>query len=698
MTVVHRSRRMNIAPDYFSKLGAEFHFDPLLNKYLKIAESNRTDDPPTATGPNIQDENLPNFRGTRPATTANPSRSAHSNLVFAKYESINNATITNVPINFGVDDNNAPTKTFHQSACGHAAFQLLNQTWVLYGFTSGHFFSTTKSLAENIKVHLAADPNKRGRAFLDSFGHVNTILPSAVDLLHHIRTKYRLETQGYFISAPITLESDRQLDFIKIQATIIDALRSHTSLQAFILHIPNACDPSTIKRFAYSIPHWTSTNEHIEFTEFGDSIDTSGTILFGIHTGVTGSSININFIRPPKTESKLADHIYKPFNDDKYIMSNQSSASDDEGATDHFEIRPATPTSVGPNNSIVHFHLIRKNSNPPSLVGTNIYSIDGPTPPLDPHNFNPFHRLFGVTFKDSAQTTRTRIIPPYEYCQCWQMDRNLIVDFARDISNIHLLENAIPAKTSLAILDTLLARLTTIRLETSSFIDSSTPTAPAAIAFSFLSGATTLKLPTIDTWRQAYQQDDEMKSILAMINNPSTIKKDNLSKTHYVYRQPLRNNCIKLIDGLLYIQETMDISENFMQLQIVPAPLRNIIFIAFHVNPIGEHFGLYHTFHKIRLRYFWPCMYKYIDYLIKSCAGCNLIKSKIRKSSALAYPFPIDQPWVVLHADVYTTSAEQGFSGEKSFMNVLCGMCTFCAVEGLAIDEMNSNGFAKAIM
>jgi hypothetical protein len=441
-----------------------------------------------------------------------------------------------MPINFGVYDNDAPTKTFHQSACGHAACQLLNQTWVLYGFTSGHFFSTTKSLAKNIKVHLAADPNERGRAFLDSFGHVNTILPSAVDLLHHIRTKYRLETQGYFISAPITLESDRQLDFLKIQASIIDALRSHALLQAFILHIPNAYDPSTVKRFAYSIPHWTITNEHIEFTEFGDSIDISSTILFGIHTGVTGSSISINFIRPPKTELKLADHIYKPFNDDKYIMSNQPSASDDEEAANHFEILPATPTSVGPNNSMFDFHLIRKNSNPPSLVGTSVYSIDGPAPPLDPHKFNPFHRLFGVTFNDSAQKNRTRIIPPYEYCQCWQMDTDLIVDFARDINNIHLLENAIPAKSSWAILDTLLARLTAIHLKNSSFIDSSTPTAPATTAFSFLSGATTLKLSTIDTWRQAYQQDDEMKSILAMINNPSTIKKDSLSKIHYVYR------------------------------------------------------------------------------------------------------------------------------------------------------------------
>jgi hypothetical protein len=59
---------------------------------------------------------------------------------------------------------------------------------------------------------------------------------------------------------------------------------------------------------------------------------------------------------------------------------------------------------------------------------------------------------------------------------------------------------------------------------------------------------------------------------------------------------------------------------------------------------------------------------------------------------------PIDQPWVVLHADVYTIGTEQGFSGEKSFMNVLWGMCTFCAIEGLNANDINSQGFSKAIM
>jgi hypothetical protein len=146
-----------------------------------------------------------------------------------------------------------------------------------------------------------------------------------------------------------------------------------------------------------------------------------------------------------------------------------------------------------------------------------------------------------------------------------------------------------------------------------------------------------------------------------MLRNPSTINKKALEEIHFIYHQPLRDNRIINIDCILYIRETIDIVGNYIQLQIVPPSLRNIIFMAFHANAIGTHYDLYHTFHKIRLRYFWPYMYKYIEHLITHCAGCNLSKSKIRKSSALVYSFPIDQPWIVLHADVYSVGADQGF-------------------------------------
>jgi hypothetical protein len=278
------------------------------------------------------------------------------------------------------------------------------------------------------------------------------------------------------------------------------------------------------------------------------------------------------------------------------------------------------------------------------------------------------------------------------------MNNNLIVDFAKTISNIDLLKSALPGNTSLAIIEATLSKLTEIRFEQSSFLDALAQAAPAATAMSFISGATTLKLPTIESWRAAYESDEETKTIIAMLQNPSTINKTTLETIHFIYRQPLRDSRIINIDGILHIREIIDIVGNYIQLQIVPPSLQNNIFTAFHANAIGTYYDLYHAFHKIRLRYFWPYMYKYIEHLITHCAGCNLGKSKIRKSSALVYSFPIDQPWIVLHANVYSVGTDQGFSGEKSFMNVVYGMCSFCAIEGLGANDMNSNGFAKAIM
>jgi hypothetical protein len=707
MTIVHRPRRMNIAPDYFSKLGNEFHFDPLLNKYQRIAAENQNHHPPEATGTSINDQNLPNFRGTRttpsmpqeaPAATLGQAPSASTHLALAAYESLDTASITNVPINFGSETEAIRIKSLHQSTCCNAAFQLLNQNWIVYGFNSGHFFKSCHEASETINVTMAADPDEKGRSFFKSFGKVPIIHSSSIDLLHEIRTKYSTPTQGYFISGPQTFEEKYQIDFLTIQSTIIQELRSKCQLQAFVVHLPPQFSRAVIKRFGKSIPEWSLSEEHVEFNTFGDCIDSSANIVFGIHTGVTGKSINVPFIRPPQTPTCIEDHIYKPFDDDKFTMSRHPSASPEETEDDDFSIKIPTPHASTIFGHHIQYHLIRKSDTPATLVGTKVCHRSGSAPPLEQPNFNPFRRLFGVTFNDTDNRERIRIISPYEYCQCWNMDKNLIIQFAKTVANTDLLSTALPGKTSAAIMEAILSTLTAIRLDQSTFLDATAPTAAAATAHTFLSGVTILKLPSIETWKKAYTEDEETNLIINMIRNPSLIKKENLEKIHYVFRQPVRDSKIKLIDDLLYIQESIDIRGNFIQLQIVPTKLRNLIFTAFHANPIGDHFDLYHTFHKIRLRYFWPHMYKYIDMNIQHCAGCNLTKSRIRKSSSLVYSFPIDQPWMVLHADVYTIGTEQGFSGEKSFMNVLCGMCTFCAVEGLNVNDMNSQGFSKAIM
>ena len=120
-----------------------------------------------------------------------------------------------------------------------------------------------------------------------------------------------------------------------------------------------------------------------------------------------------------------------------------------------------------------------------------------------------------------------------------------------------------------------------------------------------------------------------------MCANPSLITKIHLEKLNYVYRGPIRSSHITLEDGFLILKERVSTQGNFIKLQIVPAELQNIVFIAFHANPIGGHLGLYQTLHKIRLRYFWPGMWFYIKKLIEACPVCRLANPSIQKSKVL---------------------------------------------------------------
>ena len=56
MTLVHRNRNMNEAANYFSYLGADLEYDPLLSQYLKLTDDYRRRHPPAASGNDILPE------------------------------------------------------------------------------------------------------------------------------------------------------------------------------------------------------------------------------------------------------------------------------------------------------------------------------------------------------------------------------------------------------------------------------------------------------------------------------------------------------------------------------------------------------------------------------------------------------------------------------------------------------------------
>ena len=89
------------------------------------------------------------------------------------------------------------------------------------------------------------------------------------------------------------------------------------------------------------------------------------------------------------------------------------------------------------------------------------------------------------------------------------------------------------------------------------------------------------------------------------------------------YCLPARPGYFTIKKDILYMKKLFKNDVKFVDLRIVPKLLQNIIFVAFHANPIRAHIDTPRTVHHIRQRYYWPGMFQYIKHLIKACPRCS---------------------------------------------------------------------------
>eukprot|EP00956_Cyclotella_meneghiniana_P009226 scaffold12666_cov25-Cyclotella_meneghiniana.AAC.2 len=273
------------------------------------------------------------------------------------------------------------------------------------------------------------------------------------------------------------------------------------------------------------------------------------------------------------------------------------------------------------------YDLVEKANIGQSRIGTGVYDRSHLYPPVSVQSSatNPiFGRFFGIEFKVADfDVTLIRQISPYEVVHGGYSDK-LSQHLALG-SNLHLLPSAIPSNSSLSIMGCLADRIRDIRDSCVNIDESTQYAAPAATSQILFNGATNHTLPNTDAWLLAYEQDPETKLLLSMVKDPSLIVTNNMNKLHFVYRRYIRESRIAITPaGMLVIYESVQGSDEFAELQIVPLSLRNIVFIAFHANPLG---------------------------------GCKLTNPGIRKSAELVYSFPVTEPMVVLHVDCYMAGA-----------------------------------------
>jgi hypothetical protein len=189
-----------------------------------------------------------------------------------------------------------------------------------------------------------------------------------------------------------------------------------------------------------------------------------------------------------------------------------------------------------------------------------------------------------------------------------------------------------------------------------------------------------------------------MQAIINFVQNPGMITNAALmaSGINFNFRNALQQSHIALKNGILIYHKPIVGSESYARLQLVPSEFHNILFVAFHSNPIGGHFSIYHTLHHLWLCFYWPGIYKFIAGMCNACPGCALLNPTQSQFSELLYNFPIKAPMKVIHINGYTASKQQGFKGSKIYLIACCGMCTFATVE--PVTNASAKTFASAIM
>ncbi len=220
--------------------------------------------------------------------------------------------------------------------------------------------------------------------------------------------------------------------------------------------------------------------------------------------------------------------------------------------------------------------------------------------------------------------------------------------------------------------------------------------ARAATIQTLISGAICTRLPSKECWVQAYANDSELCAVRELALNPSLINTQMLSKVNHNFRGPLRHSLISVEDDMLIFRKPISGSDSYTRLTLVPRKLYNILFIAFHTNPIGGHLIAYRMLHQLRLRYYWPGMYAYAKRMCHACPGCALSNPTHGKSSEFVYNFPIKALFLVIHFDAYAAGKHSGFEGSDVYLMGCCGMCSFACME--PVTNPSATTFASAIM
>jgi hypothetical protein len=186
--------------------------------------------------------------------------------------------------------------------------------------------------------------------------------------------------------------------------------------------------------------------------------------------------------------------------------------------------------------------------------------------------------------------TYIRPISPFKFVSCHRLSDEITYKLLHP-SNTFCLDAAVPGLTSTCIFDNIHERCVHILVQNCELFDPLQYVAPAAFVQTFLNSAVGVRLPSHQDWVDAYTSDPVMSKIIQFIQNPGLLTNKLLeeSKLNANYCPALRQSLISIKNGILIYREVIVGSKSYTWLQLVSLKFCNILFVAFHANPIGAH-------------------------------------------------------------------------------------------------------------